>query len=283
LLAVEGHGQSLLRVDVHLGNGPLQMLPSEADKQGELKAIQVRIDRFRAQIELVPQRKDQLEAKIRELQDRQRALAAAPLPKPPPGSTWAEASFVPLTANVGADPAVQKLVDAYDEKVSEINLAEAKTQPEACPPAARGELSYVGSQKCAECHEAQAQFWQHTKHAAAYETLVKVRKQFSLDCIRCHVTGWQQAGGVCRIDRTAARKDVQCEACHGPGSEHVVDDTGGHIKGEVTATVCMRCHEAANSPHFDYLKYKPFIIGPGHGEPLARGQEPRPRPGAPPQ
>ena len=283
LLAVEGHGQSLLRVDVHLGNGPLQMAPSEADKQTELKAVQVRIDRFRAQIELYPQRKEQLEAKIRELEARRKSLAAAPLERPPAGAMWADAQFVPLTQEVGSDAAAQKLVDAYDEKVTELNLAEAKSQPEACPAAARGELAYVGAAKCAECHETEAQFWRQTKHAGAYETLVKVRKQFSLDCIRCHVTGWEQAGGVCRIDRVGERRDVQCEVCHGPGSEHVIDETGGHIKAEVTSTVCMRCHEAANSPHFDYMKYKPFVVGPGHGEPLARGQEPMPRPGGPQQ
>jgi hypothetical protein len=74
---------------------------------------------------------------------------------------------------------------------------------------------------------------------------------------------------------------VQCEACHGPGSEHVEDPNGGHIRKEVTATMCMRCHEAANSPRFDYGKYRPFIVGPGHGEPLAKGQKVKPREGYP--
>ncbi|HUJ25303.1 MAG TPA: multiheme c-type cytochrome [Myxococcales bacterium] len=294
LLAIEGHMQSLLRVEVHPGTGPLQLLPSAADRDAEVHGLQVRIERFRAQIELYPQRKAQLEQKIAELEGRQKGLGAEAPARPPPGAAWADAAFVPVTQEVGTVAAAQKLVDAYDEKVSEMNLAEAKTQPEACPAAARGELSYVGANKCAECHEAEAQFWQQTKHAEAWQTLVTVRKQLSLDCVRCHVTGWQQSGGVCRIDRTAAgepgfnghavgRQDVQCEACHGPGSEHAVDDTGGHIKAEVTETVCMRCHEAANSPHFEYTKYKPFIVGPGHGEPLARGQEPKPRPGGPPQ
>lgn len=291
LLAIEGHMQSLLRVEVHPGSGPLQLLSSAADREAESRALQVRIDRFRSQLESAPQRKAQLEEKIAELQQRQKALGAA-IARPPAGAAWAEATFLPVTQEAGSDAAAQKLVDAYDEKVSELNLAEAKTQPEACPAAARGEASFVGANKCAECHESEARFWQQTKHAGAWQTLVTVRKQFSLDCVRCHVTGWQQPGGVCRIDRTAAgepglnghgvgRQDVQCEACHGPGSEHVADDSGGHIKAEVGQPLCVRCHEAANSPHFDYTKYKPFIVGPGHGEPLARGQEPKPRPGGP--
>ncbi len=164
--------------------------------------------------------------------------------------------------------------------MTELNLAEAKTQPATCPAAARGEPSFVGVNGCVECHKDATVFWKQTRHASAYQTLVKVNKQFSLDCIRCHVTGWQQPGGVCRIDLTdgggagfdghgLGRRDVQCEACHGAGSEHV--------KGTVTAAMCMRCHEAANSPHFDYPKYRPYIVGPGHGEPLAKGEKPHPR------
>jgi cytochrome c554/c'-like protein len=292
LLAVEGHGQSLLRVDVHLGSGPLALLPGTEDRQAELKELDVRIERFRAQIQLYPQRREQLEAKIRELEGRKQAIASARTEGPKPGSAWAKATFVPLTEDAGSDEAAQKLVEAYDQSVAKINLAEAKKQPESCPAAERGELAYVGAARCAECHEDAAAFWTQTRHARAYETLVTVNKQFSLDCIRCHVTGWQQPGGVCRIDRSqvggpgidghgVGRRDVQCEDCHGPGSEHIQDETGGHIRAEVPANFCMRCHEAENSPHFDDAKYRPFIVGPGHGKPLAKGEKPRPKQGTP--
>ena len=306
LLAIEGHGQSFLRVDVHLGQqergaasppaagrsgGPLQLAPSADDRAEELKAFDVRIARFQSQLEQVPQRRVQLEAKIKELQDRKAALIAAPLPAPAAGSSWARATFLPLEDKVGNDAAAQKLVDGYDAKVAEINLAEAKTQPEACPRPARGEAAYAGANACIECHQDETEFWTQTRHAHAYETLVAVKKQFSLDCIRCHVTGWQQPGGVCRIDKTgvggagfegrgAGRRDVQCEDCHGPGSEHVRDPPE-HIQGKVTASMCMRCHEPANSPKFDDAKYRPFIVGPGHGAPLAKGQKAHPREGYP--
>jgi hypothetical protein len=149
----------------------------------------------------------------------------------------------------------------------------------------------VGAASCVECHKDATEFWTQTRHAHAYDTLVGVKKQFSLDCIRCHVTGWQQPGGVCRIDRTefggpgiggrgVGRRDVQCEDCHGPGSRHL-DDPTGHIQAKVPASFCMHCHEAANSPKFDDAKYRPFIVGPGHGQPLAKGQKPHPREGYP--
>ena len=291
LLAIEGHGQSLLRVDVHLGQGPLSLAPGAADRDEELKALEVRIARFKAQLDQAPQRKAQLEAKIAELQQRKAAVAAAPLAAPAPGSSWAQATFLPLEEKVGNDAAAQKLVEGYDARVAEINLAEAKTQPEACPLPARGEAHYVGANACLECHQDETAFWTQTRHAHAYETLVAVKKQFSLDCIRCHVVGWQQPGGVCRIDKTevggkgfdgrgVGRRDVQCEACHGPGSEHVRDPPE-HIQAKVTASMCMRCHEPANSPKFDDAKYRPFIVGPGHGAPLAKGQKPKPREGYP--
>ncbi len=292
LLAVEGHGQSLLRVDVQLGQGPLSLAPTAADRDEELKAIDVRIARFRAQATIAPQRRAQVEAKIRELEDRKRVLAEAPIPRPGPGTSWAEAAFLPLTQQVGNDADAQKLVDAYDQRVAQLNLAEARRQPETCPAAARGELAFVGAAACVQCHEDAAAFWTQTKHARAYQTLVTVEKQFSLDCVRCHVTGWQQPGGVCRIDRTqfggpgidgkgVGRRDVQCEDCHGPGSDHLKDETGAFIQRKVPESTCMRCHEAANSPHFDDARYRPFIVGPGHGKPLAKGEKPHPLPGGP--
>ena len=292
LLAVEGHGQSLLRVDVHLGDGPPALLPSPEDREEEIRGLDARIERFRAQIRSAPQRRDQLEAKIRELEERKRALTAAPAPQPAAGTSWVRASFLPLTGQVGSDKDAQKLVDAYDHQVTELNLAEAQRQPETCPPPAKGERAFLGVTGCVQCHEDAVAFWTQTKHARAYATLVAVEKQYSLDCIRCHVTGWQQPGGVCRIDRTqlggpgvegkgVGRRDVQCENCHGPGSDHVKDATGAAIQREVPATACMRCHEAANSPHFDDAKYRPYIVGPGHGQPLAKGEKAHPRPGGP--
>ena len=292
LLAVEGHGQSLLRLDVKLGQGPIALVPTAADRDEEIHGLEVRIARFRAQISLAPQRREQLEAKIQELEERKRALASAPVPGPAPGASWARATFLPLTQEIGADPEAQKLVDAYDQKVAERNLLEARRQPETCPAAARGELSYTGASSCAECHKDQAAFWTQTKHARAYQTLVTVEKQFSLDCVRCHVTGWQQPGGVCRIDRTGSggpgidgrgvgRRDVQCENCHGPGSDHLKDPQGRFIQKQVPETVCLHCHETANSPQFDDAKYRPFIVGPGHGKPLPKGETPHPLSGGP--
>src|SRR5204862_204041 len=173
LLAVEGHGQSLLRVDVHLGDGPPALLPSPEDREEEIRGLDARIERFRAQIRSAPQRRDQLEAKIRELEERKRALTAAPAPQPAAGTSWVRASFLPLTGQVGSDKDAQKLVDAYDHQVTELNLAEAQRQPETCPPPAKGERAFLGVTGCVQCHEDAVAFWTQTKHARAYATLAE--------------------------------------------------------------------------------------------------------------
>ena len=295
VLSVEGHGQSLLRVDLQLPAGAptgVFLAQGEAGKQAELKELDDRIARLRQQARGAPEDMRPLYAdKIREVEQR-RAQLASVQQAAPAGSLVITPTFIPLGPEVGDEPDVHALVAAYDEQVAEMNLRLAKQQPETCPPPRRGEPAFTGISSagrvkgCAECHESQSQFWAKTGHSHAYDTLVSVRKQFSLDCVRCHVTGWQQPGGVCRIDRTEVggrgfegrgkgRQDVQCEMCHGPGSEHAKDPPG-HISTEVPTAVCVRCHEAANSPHFDDGRYRPFIVGPGHGRPLKPGEKPHP-------
>ena len=288
VLAPEGQGQSLLRIDLQLGAGPVYLARGAGEKSGELRALDERIARFQKQAEDNPSRRAALLAKVRELVQR-KAAAKDAVESVPDGATIATVTFVPLDNKLPDDAEAKQLVDGYDARVAQLNLEEAKSQPAACPKARRGEASFVGAQRCVSCHASEALFWQKTNHARAFATLVGVNKQFSLDCIRCHVSGWQQPGGVCRIDRAGfggpgigegqkfgvGRQDVQCESCHGAGSKHV-DDPPEHIDGKVAVNVCLRCHEASNSPHFDDAKYRPFVIGPGHGMPLARGDKPHP-------
>jgi len=295
LLSVEGQGQSLLRVDLEVPAGTPSgtfLAQGEAGKQAELKELDDRIARLGRQANSAPADMRPLYAeKIRDLEQR-RAQLASGQQVAPAGSLIITPTFIALGPGIGEEPDVRALVAAYDEQVAEMNLRLAQQLPEACPPPRRGEPAFTGisspgkAKGCVECHEPASRFWRTTAHSHAYETLVSARKQFSLDCVRCHVTGWQQPGGVCRIDRTQVggpgfeghgkgRQDVQCEMCHGPSSEHAKDPPG-HIATEVPATVCMRCHEAANSPHFDDGRYRPFIVGPGHGISLKPGEKPHP-------
>lgn len=110
--------------------------------------------------------------------------------------------------------------------------------------------------------------WQGTKHPHGYESLVSQGKQYHLDCVTCHVTGWKERGGVCRIDQVEGKTEVGCEACHGPGSGHVSVPVKATIVRPTSAQACTGCHDRENSPHFEFETYLPRILGPGHGLPV---------------
>ncbi|MFQ5692525.1 MAG: multiheme c-type cytochrome [Nitrospinota bacterium] len=71
-------------------------------------------------------------------------------------------------------------------------------------------------------------------------------KNKKYNCGRCHTTGYSSKGhedGLPGIVGTWAFPGVQCEACHGPGKEHVA--RGGDkrfIRMETLKTLCGRCH-----------------------------------------
>jgi predicted CXXCH cytochrome family protein len=124
----------------------------------------------------------------------------------------------------------------------------------------------VGNEACRSCHPNPFTVYDKTGHAKAYATLESVQKQYRLDCVACHVIGFQQAGGVCRVDQVDGRQNVGCENCHGPGSIHVVDGTTKSVlRPKPGPNVCVGCHTAENSIHFDYATYLPRVLGPGHG------------------
>jgi hypothetical protein len=303
VLAAQGHFQYLLKLALRIPQGaaadaPVFLSRGEAGKKEVLQRFDDRIARLREQAEGAPPERRKLYLDKVAEQEKMRAEAAAKVEQAPAGSVVATVTFLPLDKDAGEDAEAKALVDRYDEQVSAMNLKLAQLQPESCPAPAPGEPYYIGISEppkgadasCASCHATQAEFWTKSGHSHAWNTLVKIKKDLNLDCVQCHVTGWQQPGGVCRIDRThvggpgikkdghkfgVGRQDVQCESCHGPASEHAKDPPG-NIKVQVTKSDCMRCHEAANSPHFNYEKYLPGVIGPGHGAPLAAGQKPGP-------
>ena len=109
--------------------------------------------------------------------------------------------------------------------------------------------------------------WRTTGHARAYATLEegpKGSRQFDLDCVGCHVTGWRAPGGACNVAAVEGRKDVQCESCHGPASLHAVDPPG-HIQRAPGEERCRGCHTPEHSTAFDWEGYRARVLGPGHG------------------
>jgi len=109
---------------------------------------------------------------------------------------------------------------------------------------------YLGQKYCRACHSSsddnRYHLWLNSKHARAFEALRGAEKA-DPECLGCHTTGHGEP-----ISEKADRKDlrgVQCEACHGPGSEYksmkVMKDPKLARKAglwEDTRDVCLRCH-----------------------------------------
>ena len=271
---LQTRGRSLLRVDVAFapdGSRPV-LARGQGDIERELKAQSQRLELLKTELGqpgASPERRALLEGRVKELvASREQLAASAQSMVLAPGTFTVR--FIPLEAALPSDPAVDAIVADYDREVAELNLAWAREHGQSCPPPAKGEAAYVGNQACRACHARAFTVYEQTGHSHAYATLEKASKQYRLDCIACHVVGFQQPGGVCRVDQVEGRTDVGCENCHGPGSLHLARPTRANIPRPAPGqNVCLGCHTPDNSLHFDFARYLPRILGPGHA---ARGK-----------
>jgi len=190
------------------------------------------------------------------------AQLAAP---PPDEGKRVTYTLTPITPDLPADEGVLRAVEAYQASLQALNLRVAG-EVKPLPPGGSG---YAGQAECALCHPAAVEFWEGTAHARAWRTLEEGRKTFDVECVGCHVTGWQAPGGSA-LGHTEGLEAVQCEACHGPSALHA--EVGGGEAGTrraVPAEVCAACHNPLHSPKFSYADYLPRVLGPGHGAPAA--------------
>jgi YVTN family beta-propeller protein len=143
-------------------------------------------------------------------------------------------------------------------------------------PGQPGGHKYTGVMACSKCHQGEAfgfQYskWRDTPHARAFADLASPRGHeiarqagiqgdptTSPQCLECHTTGH----GRPKADFLAGfdpRDGVQCEACHGPGSDYSPEAI---MKDKVAAAeaglekpeeaVCLKCHEEAHGKPFNY-------------------------------
>lgn len=244
-------GASALRRELEALDGRIRLLAAQLDRPGAKEHAQ-----YALQVE-----------KSRELQARRAALAQISQPTLSPGAFTTR--FIALDPTLPESPAVNARLAQHAGEVSRLNLAWAVDHGEDCAEPAAGRPSFVGTQTCAACHPDAMAFWETTRHARAWQTLVDVQKQGHLDCVGCHLVGWQQPGGVCRLDQTGAWTDVGCESCHGPGSAHITDGAPAALVQRADAQACATCHNAEHSPNFDLKTWLPRVVGPGHGAPRA--------------
>jgi len=152
---------------------------------------------------------------------------------------------------------------------------------------------YVGARVCGRCHAGpgmghQFSLWLLSRHSQAYAALAKpearqiarlsgIREepQASFTCLGCHSSGGQAEDWE-KDDTFRIEDGVQCESCHGPGSEYmaapVMADAQAARKAGLQmpgVDVCMKCHltkgthvAVLNSPQLDLEKRMVAIAHP---------------------
>ena len=195
--------------------------------------------------------------------------------------------LVTLRSEQFADSArMTELMQKYQDRLKDDSVITA-SEPVAHPSGA----TFVGANKCGECHTKAFEIWKATPHAHAFESLDPAQKRegyerlhgvlrtFDPECLSCHVTGWEpeeyvrfQSGFL--NEQFASSGDdkllqkllagSQCENCHGPGSRHIelIESDPAAAVRDVKITLqqaeeqtCVKCHDGDNSPDFKFEKY----------------------------
>jgi hypothetical protein len=206
-----------------------------------------------------------LDARRRDLKNLQDELHRLGNPSAPEKGSFFRYKLVDVREGLGSSAKVRAKVASYYERVNEHNREAFKDR--LPPPVSATESGYIGVEQCSGCHAEERQFWDTTAHAGAYATLEKPHKEFNLDCVGCHVTGYEKPGGS-TVTHVADLKSVQCEVCHGPGSRHAAAPANpAFITSKPPKTLCApACHHPPHvKPDWNVEAAWKRILGPGHG------------------
>jgi len=154
-------------------------------------------------------------------------------------------------------------------------------------------FKYVGVNSCVgACHKSDAQgkqldIWKDSKHSEAFRNLqssradsIAVSRGFTTaaaetpECVKCHVLGKEIVES--ELSETFDKTDgVQCETCHGPGSEYkklsiMKDKEKAAENGLIIHTekelFCVKCHNT-ESPTFTGFSYDTYWEKIKHSKP----------------
>jgi len=106
-------------------------------------------------------------------------------------------------------------------------------------------IEYVGVEQCAGCHPAEYQDYKQRKFNKSWRVLKMRGADKDEKCLKCHVTGFGQ-GGFISEEKTPHLVGKQCEACHGPGGNHVSNPVDADFKKQMSVVskqnICIECH-----------------------------------------
>lgn len=145
-----------------------------------------------------------------------------------------------------------------------------------------GRYTYMGNAKCRLCHRDFFLGRKQDAHDHSFEKLIGTEHQSNSRCLACHTTGHGITGGFTTIEQTPRLMNVQCEGCHGPGSEHIRRNAkGGFLAGtdrpEILQKMCLACHNgrwnrAFTDFHKAYDSYKSARPGDSGSVPVTAAE-----------
>ena len=117
----------------------------------------------------------------------------------------------------------------------------------ATKASAQAQATYIGVDKCKNCHPSEYKDFESRKFSKAWAVLQMRGKTSDGECLKCHATGYGKPGGFVSEEATPNLKYKQCEACHGPGSLHAANPGDESIKKGMKDyikdnDVCIQCH-----------------------------------------
>lgn len=133
--------------------------------------------------------------------------------------------------------------------------AEAEKKKEEESASAEQHKKFLGLASCTGCHADVEEYWKTTAHSRAYATIAESEEWDNPKCWNCHVTGFGERTGHSRTELQPELWNVQCEACHGRGTEH----RRGPDRMKVAEADCRKCHTPEWSPDWNYGEYRSRI------------------------
>lgn len=155
-----------------------------------------------------------------------------------------------LTGDVGESEPIRELLTNFYRDVAAENAVEGVLLFADQALEQQQGNGYVSATACQRCHEQEYLQWSATRHAFAYETLLKKERYFDAGCVSCHTTGFGYSTGFHIGDSDSTLKGVQCETCHGPGKQHVGNPKKSNIRNGGDTSLCLACHDTKHSPGF---------------------------------
>jgi predicted CXXCH cytochrome family protein len=285
-------GKDFGRLDLHVLDGATQR-PIDRGQRAQLQAIladhQRQIADLRQRGAAAPQPATQKYFADRITEMEKSIARDTTLLKAQPVAikgSWFENRIMPLDTATPDHPAIAALVTQYNREsqrraaaglpVGVLRRSAQAARPvpasgsagttAATAPEKQEDVRYAGTIACGGCHADELAFWRTTPHARALDTLRKKKRDRDPTCVGCHVTGFLRPGGTGDLALATARlRDVGCEACHGPGLDHIAKPPGA-ITRRVEPAVCRGCHTAdQTNGDFDYATFVKAILGAGHG------------------